>query len=77
MNAMREAGEDFSIMVLPDHPTPLNLRTHTSDPVPFALYRSNAPQQSGVFAYNEKTAESTGVYVEQGYQLMEMLISKG
>ncbi len=48
MNAMREAGEDFSIMVLPDHPTPLNLRTHTSDPVPFALYRSNAPQQSGV-----------------------------
>lgn len=76
MNAMKEAGEDFSIMVLPDHPTPLNLRTHTSDPVPFALYRSNAPQQSGVTAYNEKTAESTGVYVEQGYQLMGMLISE-
>ena len=76
MNAMKEAGEDFSIMVLPDHPTPLNLRTHTSDPVPFALYRSNAPQQNGVTAYNERTAESTGVYVEQGYQLMGMLISE-
>ena len=38
--------------------------------------RSNAPQQNGVTAYNERTAESTGVYVEQGYQLMGMLISE-
>ncbi len=75
MDAMKAAGEDFSILVLPDHPTPLCLRTHTADPVPFALYRSNAPQKSGVTAYNEKAAESTGVYVEKGYQLMGMLIS--
>lgn len=75
MKAMKDAGEEFSIMVLPDHPTPLDLRTHTSDPVPFALYRSNVPQKSGVTAYNETTAKATGVYVEQGYQLMEMLIS--
>ncbi len=76
MGAMQAAGEDFSILVLPDHPTPLQLRTHTADPVPFALYRSNAPQDSGVSCYNEKAAKSTGVFVPQGYRLMEMLISQ-
>ena len=36
-----EVGEDYSILIMPDHPTPVSLRTHTSDPVPFVLYRSD------------------------------------
>ncbi len=75
MKAMNDSGESYSIAVLPDHPTPLALRTHTSDPVPFALYRSDAPRKNSVSAYNETTAKSTEVYVEHGYTLMEMLIS--
>ncbi len=72
--AMEDAGEEYCMMVLPDHPTPLKLRTHTSDPVPFALYRSNTERCSGVDRYTEATAESTGVYVEEGFRLMDWLI---
>ena len=66
-------GEDYRIMVLPDHPTPIALRTHTSDPVPFFIYdsRENA---SGVSTFNEDTAGATGYYVADGYRLMELLV---
>lgn len=49
---------DFSIMILPDHPTPLTIRTHAADPVPYLLYRSNAPAQSGVSQWTEQTASA-------------------
>lgn len=74
MQAMREDGEDFSIMVLPDHPTPLSTRTHASDPVPFALYRSYDEKQNTVSSYSEKTAESTGYFVDHGHNLLDLLI---
>ncbi len=74
MKAMKEAGEDFCMMVLPDHPTPLALRTHTSDPVPFIIYRSNAEKDSGVLRYTEADAASSKVYEPEGFRLMEQLI---
>ncbi len=74
LQAMQESGEPFHIMVLPDHPTPLTLRTHTADPVPFALYRSENPQQGAAATYTEQAAAETGVRVEHGYQLMELLM---
>ena len=66
-------GDDFKIMVLPDHPTPVRLRTHTSLPVPFMIY-SSTYDVKGVSLFSEKEAEKTGLYVENGYTLMEYLV---
>ncbi len=76
IKTLRDDGEDFAILLLPDHPTPIRLRTHTSDPVPFALYRSNDEQDGQVTEYNEKSASSTGVFVDEGYTLIDSLIQK-
>ena len=59
-------------MVLPDHPTPIFLRTHTSNPVPFFIYDSQN-EVSGVSQFTEDTATDTGFYVADGYRLMELL----
>ena len=74
VKALKEEGEPFSILVLPDHPTPLAVKTHVKDPVPFILYRSNEETRSGVDTYSEKTAQTTGVYIEEGYTLMDKLL---
>lgn len=70
LKQLEEKGEEYSILVLPDHPTPLALKTHTSDPVPFLLYRSNEEKQSGQTTYTEAAAQTTGVYLPEGYRLM-------
>ena len=67
------AGEDYRILVLPDHPTPIRCRTHTSDPVPFVLYDSAKPAQQGV-AFTERAARESGNYVEEGHKLIRKLI---
>ena len=71
---LEAAGEDYTILVMPDHPTPIAVKTHVSDPVPFLLYRSTEPQASGISVYTEETAKSTGVFLEHGYELMNMLL---
>ena len=68
-----ECGEPFRIMVLPDHPTPVRLRTHTSLPVPFFIYDSEK-EERGVACYSEESAAQTGIYIENGFTLMEQLI---
>jgi 2,3-bisphosphoglycerate-independent phosphoglycerate mutase len=62
-------------MVLPDHPTPLRIRTHSSDPVPFFVFDS-ASVAEGVSSFTEATAAETGLYVENGYTLLDRLIVK-
>lgn len=69
---LASCGEDFKIMVLPDHPTPLRLRTHTMSPVPFFIYSSNN-EQDGVQSFDEFSAEKTGIYIPDGYKLMDIL----
>lgn len=64
-----EQYEDYKILLLPDHPTPIVTRTHASDPVPYLLYQKSAPQQ-GVDTLNEETAKSTGVYMDNGPTMM-------
>ena len=66
---------DFRLMVLPDHPTPVEKKTHTSDPVPFALYGSNGEFKNAapVAGYSEKEAEASGVLVDPGFRLMARL----
>lgn len=74
LEGLAAAGEDYSILVMPDHPTPLAIKTHISDPVPYLLYRSTEEVDSGIERYTENTAKSTGRYVEQGQRLMEKLL---
>ncbi|MCK9432690.1 MAG: cofactor-independent phosphoglycerate mutase [Candidatus Omnitrophica bacterium] len=64
---------DFRVMVLPDHATPLELKTHTAEIVPFAIYGKDIPKGE-LCAYNEKEARKSRVYFKNGYQLMEYFI---
>ncbi len=65
--------DDFRIMVLPDHATPLSLKTHTAEAIPFAIYGKGIPK--GEFLnYCEKEAQKSQLYFENGYQLMEYFI---
>lgn len=68
------SGEDFRLLVLPDHPTPIWLRTHTSDSVPYMLYDSTAPKQH-TWDYNEEAGKASGILVEQGYMLVDRLFN--
>ena len=65
-------GEDFKILVLPDHPTPIRLRTHTIDPVPFFLY-SSTKSIDGVNGFCEESAIEKQNYIPFGYELMELM----
>lgn len=67
------SGEDFKILICPDHPTPIKLMTHVSDPVPFLLYSSKEKVQ-GVDKYNETNAKNSGV-IFTGEELMQKLLS--
>ena len=71
---LKNCGEDFKILVLPDHPTPIEIRTHSSEPVPFLAY-SSVKEAKGVGSINEKTAASTGVYIPHGHTLIDFLVN--
>ena len=73
---LRAAGEDFSMLILPDHPTPVLKRGHTPDAVPFVLYRSSEEKSGGPACFCEETAKATGVFVPVGYTLMDRLLEK-
>lgn len=75
---MKSAGSlgDYRLLVLPDHPTPISLKTHASDPVPFVFYDSRNTRNSGVKGFDEESAKATGLFVEDGFKLMEMMINK-
>ncbi len=69
---MEASGEDFRMLVLPDHPTPVAIRTHVGDPVPYMLYDSTN-KLSKDWNYNEKDAEASGNYVDEGYKMIDKL----
>ena len=75
MKAMEDAGEDYRMLVLPDHPTPIRIRTHSSDPVPYVLYDSTR-QERKVARYTEAEAKATGTFVPHGYELLATLLRK-
>ena len=72
-NALDSANESYRILILPDHPTPICMRTHTSDPVPYLLYDSTKLQMKET-VFTEKTAEATGVFQSEGHHLLDLLI---
>ena len=67
------AGEEYRILVLPDHPTPIRCRTHTSEPVPFVLYDSTKTYDQGC-GFTEKEAMTSDLVVEHGFDLIQKLI---
>ena len=73
-DALRGAGVDFRMLILPDHPTPVRVRTHTSDPVPYLLYDSTKAQE-GCSVYSEKTGRESGKMLEEGYRLIDHLLN--
>lgn len=74
MEGMKEFGE-YKVLLLPDHPTPLELRTHTADPVPFVLFDSNSVQRNEGLTFDETIAEREGILVfEKGHTLMDYFI---
>lgn len=68
-----EKWEDYKILILPDHPTPLAKMTHTGDPVPFLLYQKNIPAE-GVECFCEESAAGTGVFVPRGPDLLPQML---
>lgn len=72
--AMEDAGEDFRMLILPDHPTPIRIRTHTGDPVPYLLYDSTR-QLKKRERFTEETARAADNFEPNGYRLLEKLIA--
>lgn len=68
--------DDFAVLVCPDHPTPLSIRTHTSTPVPYLIYDSKNEINSGVKVFCEKEARETGNYIEKGFTMMNYFLTK-
>ena len=72
---LKSTGEAFRILVTPDHPTPIKLKTHVHDAIPFVIYDSER-ENSTELSYNETNAKSTGLFIEPGYKLMERFLKK-
>ena len=70
---LKACGDDYQIMVLPDHPTPIRIRTHSIDPVPFMIYNSRK-EENGVECFSEQSAQAKENYIENGYTLMDYLV---
>ncbi len=72
---LKQAGEDFAILVCPDHPTPCSIKTHLSDPIPYLLYTNKKSLSNGAARYTEDEAAKTKTYLADGYKLIEKLFS--
>lgn len=66
--------KEYRVLCTPDHPTPLARMTHTSDPVPFIVYGGEAAENALVRGYDEESAGGTGLVVEEGFRLMELML---
>lgn len=74
VQGINDSGEDYRMVILPDHPTPICIRTHTGDDVPYLLFDSRR-NENHTWKYNEKEAEQTGNYIEEGHKLINYLFS--
>lgn len=72
---MKDSKEDFRMLVLPDHPTPIKYRTHTSDPVPYLLYDSKKPKSNNR-RYSEKAAAESGKCFKEGHKIIDYLFDE-
>ncbi len=75
VKSLKERNVDFRLLVLPDHPTPIRVRTHTADSVPYMLYDSTN-EEDHTWNYNEKEGSASGNYIAKGHEIMDYLFSK-
>jgi len=76
IDGLRNSEFDYSILMITDHYTPLSLGTHTREPVPFAIYRSGDPDLGRELKFDETSASGTGLYIDEGYRLMDRFIKQ-
>lgn len=70
-----KAGEDIRMLIMPDHPTPIKIRTHTDEPIPYMLYDSTKTLgEEPHLSYSEKNGKASGLFEENGYRLIEKLL---
>ena len=69
------SGDDFRILIMPDHPTPLDTMTHSAEPVPYIIYDSRV-KKNGIASFTEKNAAATRIFVEHGPDIMKKLLEK-
>lgn len=74
-NALDVDNIEYRLLVMPDHPTPIRVRTHTADSVPYLLFDSTAPLKKS-WNYNEKEAKESGNYIEKGHTIIDKLLEK-
>ena len=72
---LKASGEDFKMLILPDHPTPVELKTHTSEPVPFVLVSSKDIDEKNALIYSEKDAEASKIFYDRGHELMYNIVN--
>ncbi|MGE5404292.1 MAG: phosphoglycerate mutase, partial [Candidatus Saccharibacteria bacterium] len=71
-----EQFDDYRILLLPDHPTPMAVKTHVADPVPFMIYQKSRELNNGVDEYSEESAQKTGLFIEVGSSLMDRFLER-
>lgn len=75
VEGLEEQGEEFAVLIAPDHPTPISTMTHCGEPVPYILYRSGKNLANGADRYDEFSAKQTGEFVQDGHLLIKKLFS--
>ena len=75
VKGLKDMGEDFAILICPDHPTPISIMTHCADPVPYLIYNSKKDYPSSAICYDEEQAENTGIKIEKGHELIKKLFN--
>lgn len=75
INELESSREPYKMLIMPDHPTPISYRTHTSDPVPYLIYNSEK-ELNKTWNYSEKQAKVSGNYIEEGYILMKKFLTE-
>ena len=75
LEGMKKFGE-YRVLCMPDHPTPLSLMTHTSDPVPFVLYKGETEANPRIAGYDEDSARGMNLVIEDGFRMMELMLRK-
>lgn len=78
LEGLRERFLEHKVLILSDHPTPLDIRTHINEPVPFGIFDSAEPGiKDSKLVYTEKAAARTGVFVNEGWKLVGMMLGRG
>jgi len=75
LDELDRSDMEYSILLVTDHATPLSLGTHTREPVPFAIYRSNRKESNPGQPFDEVSAASTGLLIKEGYKLMDLFVN--